>query len=251
MPFLYPKNIFAASAAEVTSDNVVGYAKIDLAEGFNLIGSQFLEVGATTKDVNDFIFDGSALLGLDDEWAYQTTMRVWTGNGYDIYGWLDGDDGTANEMPEWNNTWLLEDFSDVAAEDMDLGKGVWIVTKKAGTITVLGEVATGDTYTVDVVEGFNLIANPFPCEISVQNIKCDLDGLDAEWAYQTTMRLWTGNGYDIFGWLDSEDGTANEMPEWNNSWLLEDFSDLASAKLKVGEAIWFIAPTAGTVTFTK
>lgn len=241
----------AASAAEVGSQNVVGYAKIDLAEGFNLIGSQFLEVGATTKDVNEFIYDGSALLGLDDGGEYQTTMRVWTGNGYTTYGWLDADDGTVNEVPEWNNSWLLNDFSDIAAEDMDLGKGVWLVTKKAGTITVLGEVATGDTYTVDVVEGFNIIANPFPCEISVQNIKCDLDGLDDGGEYQTTMRLWTGNGYTTYGWLDAEDGTANEVPEWNSSWLLNDFSDLADASLKVGEAIWFVAPAAGTVTFTK
>ena len=178
-------------------------------------------------------------------------MRVWTGTGYTTYGWLDGDDGTANEVPEWNSSWLLEDMSDVASENMDLGKGVWIVTSQEGSITVLGEVSNADTYTLNVVEGFNLIANPFPCEISIQNIKCDLAGLDDSFMYQTTMRVWTGTGYTTYGWLDADDGTANEVPEWNNSWLLEDMPDLSSAKLRVGEAIWFIAPSAGTVTFTK
>jgi hypothetical protein len=134
---------------------------------------------------------------------------------------------------------------------MDLGKGVWLVAANAGEITVAGEVTEDNTYTIDVVEGFNLISNPFPCAISVQNIKCDLTGLDDNGEYQTTMRLWTGNGYTIYGWLDVDDGTNNEVPEWNNSWLLEDMSDLAPAKLRVGEAIWFVAPAAGKVTFTK
>jgi hypothetical protein len=112
-------------------------------------------------------------------------------------------------------------------------------------------VSSKDTYTVDVVEGFNLIANPFPCAISVQDIKTDLAGVDEEWMYQTTMRIWTGTGYTTYGWFDADDGTLGEMPEWNSSWLLNDMSDIAKATLKVGEAIWFIAPAAGTVTFTK
>ncbi len=241
----------AASAAEVTSNNVVGYAKIQLNEGFNLIGSQFLNVGATTKDINDFIIDGSALAGLDDEGMYQTTMRVWDGSAYTYYGWLDADDGTANEVPEWNNTWLQYDMSDIAIEDMDLGKGVWLITPNAGTITVSGEVSSSDTYTVNVNAGFNIVANPFPAAISIQNIKCNLDGLDDEGMYQTTMRVWDGSAYTYYGWLDAEDGTNNEVPEWNNSWLLYDMSDLAKETLNVGQAIWFIAPSAGTVTFTK
>ena len=222
-----------------------------MAEGFNLIGSQFLNVGATVKDVNDFIVDGSNLLGLDAEGAFQTTMRVWTGNGYDTYGWLDLDDGTANDMPEWNNSWVLYDGSDLAKEAMDIAKGVWLVTSAAGEITVSGEVATGDTYTIDVVKGFNIIANPFPCSISIQDIQTDLAGIDAEGAFSTTIRVWTGNGYDTFAWLDADDGTANDMPEWDNSWVLYDGSDLAPVTLKVGEAIWFVAPSAGKVTFTK
>ena len=249
--FFCSKNNPAASAADVTSANVVGYAKIDLISGFNLIGSQFLNVGSTIKDINEFIIDGSDLLGVDENWSYQTTMRVWTGSGYTYYGWFDADDGTNGEMPEWNNTWLQYDMSDVAVEDMDLSKGVWLVTSQPGTITVAGEVAPGDTYTINVNEGFNLIANPFPCEISVQNITTDLDGVDEEWSYQTTMRVWTGTGYTYYGWFDADDGTNGEMPEWNNTWLQYDMSDVANATLKVGEAIWLVAPSAGTVTFTK
>ena len=240
----------AASATEVPSANVVGYAKIDIKEGFNLIGSQFLNVGGTVKDVNDFIV-ATDLGGLKENWEFTTTMRVWTGTGYRTYGWMDAEDGTNNEMPEWDSTWLLNNMSDVATEDMNLGMGVWIKADAPATITVAGEVATGDTYTIDVNEGFNLVANPFPCEISVQNIKTDLEGLNENWEFTTTMRVWTGTGYRTYGWMDAEDGTNNEMPEWDSSWLLNNMSDLSDAILKVGEAIWIVAPSAGTVTFAK
>ncbi|MBQ8571030.1 MAG: hypothetical protein IJ444_05940 [Kiritimatiellae bacterium] len=216
-----------------------------------MIGSQFLNVGASTKDINDFIIDGSDLLGLDDDGEYQTKLRVWTGTGYQTYGWLDADDGTNNEAPDWNNTWLLNDFSDIAIENMELGKGVWISVGQVGTITLAGEVNNNDTYTIDVVQGLNMIANPFPTTISIQNIKCDLAGLDDDGEYQTKLRVWTGTGYQTYGWLDADDGTNNEAPEWNNSWLLNDFSDLAKITLKVGQGFWFDSPTAGTVTFTK
>ncbi len=104
-------------------------------EGFNLIGSQFLNVGGTVKDVNDFIVDGSDLLGVDDEWMYQTTMRVWTGTGYTTYGWFDADDGTLGEMPEWNSTWLQYNMSDVAKATLKVGEAIWLVAPSAGTVT--------------------------------------------------------------------------------------------------------------------
>lgn len=216
-----------------------------------MIGSQFLNVGGTTKDINDFIVDGSALAGMDDDGAFQTTMRVWDGEKYTYYGWLDGDDGTLNEVPEWNSTWLQYDFSDVAVENMDLGKGAWLIVPDACSIKVAGEVATGDTYEVTVYAGLNMIANPFPCAVSIQNIKTNLEGLDAEGAYQTTMRVWDGEKYTYYGWLDATDGTDNEVPEWNSSWLEYDFSDIANTTLNVGQAFWLIAPATGSVTFTK
>lgn len=100
-----------------------------------MIGSQFLNVGASTKDINDFIIDGSDLLGLDDDGEYQTKLRVWTGTGYQTYGWLDADDGTNNEAPEWNNSWLLNDFSDLAKITLKVGQGFWFDSPTAGTVT--------------------------------------------------------------------------------------------------------------------
>ena len=66
------------------------------------------------------------------------------------------------------------------------------------------------------------------------------------------MRVWNGTGYSTYGWLDADDGTENEMPEWNSKWLLGDMSDLANVTIAAGQGFWIISPKAtGSVTFVQ
>ena len=233
------------------SSNIVGYNKIQLSSGYNLIGTQFVQIGQQAKDIQQ-LAESTTLPGLDDESAFQTTLRLWNGRGYDTFGWLDADDGTANEVPAWNSKWLLYDMSDLATEEMPVGQGCWIVTSEDSEIVIAGEVPAEATKEVQLASGYNLLCNPFPEQISIQQVQStDLPGLDEESAFQTTLRLWNGRGYDTFGWLDADDGTANEVPAWNSKWLLYDMSDLAATNIKVGEGFWIVTTAASSVTFTK
>ena len=244
-----------AWGAEVVSSNIVGYQKVNLRAGFNLVASQFLLVGGETKDIQDYVEADNTMPGLDENGSFQTTMRVWTGTGYSTYGWLNATDGTANEVPEWNSKWVLEDSSDLADVDMNVGDGYWVICSEAATATFAGEVPSTDgNPSVSVSQGFNLIANPLPADINIQNIQpsASLLGLDENGSFQTTMRVWTGTGYSTYGWLDADDGTANEVPEWNSKWVLEDSSDLANVTVGIGEGFWLISPSAsGSVSFIK
>ena len=223
-----------------------------LTAGFNLVGSQFVKVGGETQDIQEFTASGNTMPGLDADSMFQTELLVWNGAGYDMYGWLDSDDGTANEVPEWNNSWLLYDMSDQAQVSMVVGDGYWIRSSAGGTVTFSGEVSSETSITKNLAAGFNLLANPFPEALSIQNIRSnDLPGLDADSMFQTELLVWNGAGYDMYGWLDSDDGTANEVPEWNNSWLLYAMSDLATAVIGIGEGFWIKPTAAGSVTFTK
>ena len=123
-----------AQAADVVSSNIVGYNKIQLSSGYNLIGTQFVQIGQQAKDIQQ-LAESTTLPGLDDESAFQTTLRLWNGRGYDTFGWLDADDGTANEVPAWNSKWLLYDMSDLAATNIKVGEGFWIVTTAASSVT--------------------------------------------------------------------------------------------------------------------
>ena len=241
-----------AQAAEVVSSNIVGYNKMTLTSGFNLVGSQFVKVGGSVQDIQDFTASGNTMPGLDADSMFQTELLVWNGQGYDTYGWLDADDGTNNEVPEWNNSWLLYDMSALAELEMNPGQGYWIKSESAGDVTFAGEVPSEATITTEVVAGFNLLSNPFPEAIPIQNVtSADLPGLDADSMFQTELLVWNGQGYDTYGWLDADDGTNNEVPEWNNSWLLYDMSAQADVTIGIGKGFWIKPSQAASVTFTK
>ena len=244
-----------AWGAEVVSSNIVGYNKLTLSNQYNLLGSQFVNVGKDIKDINELFDKNNTLPGLDDEGEFQTTLRIWDGSAYAYYGWLDADDGTNNEVPEWNSSWILNDMTDQASFDVPDGEGFWVIIPKqsSASVTMSGEVIEGDSVTKPVKAGFNLMSNPFPAELDIQKIQStDLLGLDDEGEFQTTLRIWDGSAYEYYGWLDADDGTNNEVPEWNSHWILYDMTDVASAKIGIGKGFWIVSPNAsGNITFTK
>ena len=125
-----------AWAAEVYSDNIVGYTKITVNPGLNLLGSSFVQVGSgEALDINDAI-KNNGLPGLDENMErFLTTIRLWTGSSYDTYGFLTEAEAIANEWPEAANKWLLGDFSDIADVTIPAGAGFWIQTTGTGSVT--------------------------------------------------------------------------------------------------------------------
>ena len=228
-----------AWGAEVVSSNIVGYNKVTLTSGYNMLGFQFLNIGQDEQDINEVINGDTDLPGLDAE-------------GNTTYGLMDKNDGTENEMPAWDSKWVLKDFSDLATGDCAVGDGFWIQTTAAAEITFSGEVPEEDTKEVQVASGYNLLSNPFPEALPIQSVQSnDLPGLDAEGNFQSFIKVWNGSGYTTYGWMDANDGTENEMPAWNSKWVLKDFSDLASTTISIGAGFWVQTSAAATITFTK
>ena len=216
-----------------------------------MLGAQFLNVGGSVQDIQEIAADAT-MPGLTAEPAFQTTARLWNGSGYDTYGWCGPGDGTANGMPEWDSKWLSTGFDALATAEMDAGTGFWIETSGEGTITFAGEVPAESTVSIPVSAGFNLICNPFPESINIQDIQSsDLPGLTSDPAFQATIRLWNGSGYDTYGWCGAGDGTANGMPEWDSKWLSTGFDALATDTIGIGKGFWIETTTAANITFSK
>lgn len=217
-----------------------------------MLGSQFVNIGTTTKDIND-VLANNTLPGMTAEGAFQTTLLRWDGSGYVTYGWADADDGTLNEWPEANSKWLLEDGSDIATENVAPGASFWLRTSGNGTVLTLGEVPSTVQQPVTISDEFTMLAYPLPVSISIQKIvpSATIPGMTAEGAFQTTLLVWDGSGYETYGWADADDGTINEWPEANSKWLLEDGSDISDKMLNVGQAVWFRTTGEGTVSFAE
>ena len=227
-----------------------------------MVGAQFVNIGGTTKDIND-LFAQNTLPGLDDNYAFQTTLLSWTGTGYRTYGWYADGDGSDPEMdwPEADAKWILNNQSDIAEVDIPAGVGFWIripQESQGGSLTMFGEVPADTIAPVQITGNeFTMIANPTPKAIDIQKIKpsASIPGLDENYAFQTTILLWTGTGYRTYGWYADGDGSDPEMdwPEADAKWILNNQSDIADVSIPAGTAFWFRTTpgTTGTVTFAE
>ena len=241
-----------AWAADVVSSNIVGYQKITLAEGFNAVGLQFVNVGGGLKDLTDSFIMDSSYKGYNADYDFFTRMQVWNGNGYDFYGWAGTSGTDVDDDPDLDNTW-----TDMAAEAVDgvdfkPFSGVWIRAEKAGTVLVSGEVVTTNI-TVALEEGFNLICNPFPAAIPVSTfgvLDSSFKGYNADYDFFSRMQVWNGNGYDFYGWAGTSGTDVDDDPDLDNTWT-DMAAEATDAVIPAGGAVWIRAEKAGTISFTS
>ena len=125
----------------------MGYNKVTLQPGLNMLSSQFVQVGAGENSLT--LLDAVKLTGqpsFDEDFEAQTTIRFWTGRGYDEYSWSGNLTGENPDMAEaledelgveaatLNNHWLNGDY-EIVNEEIGIGKSFWVYAKTAGTIT--------------------------------------------------------------------------------------------------------------------
>ena len=192
-----------AQAAEVVSSNIVGYQKVNLSAGLNMIGVQFTDVGSTDAAVTSFAALDSTMAGFDADLNFANTMMVWNGNGYTTYGWAGTSPSQmSSEYAEMDNTWLTLGLEPTDDTHPVYG-GFWVDAKTAGTITLSGEVLNEGTKTVSLAAGLNMLANPFPATVDISTfgvLDSTRAGFDADLNFQTTMMVWNGNGYPTSAW---------------------------------------------------
>ena len=231
----------------------MGYEKVNLNPGYNMVGVQFVDVGGSVKDLATAITLDSGFKGYDDGYDFFSRMQVWNGNGYDYYGWAGTSGTDVDEDPSLDYTWT--DMAAEAIED-DPGipafGGVWINAEKSGTALVSGEVLTSDV-TVNLVEGFNMVCNPFPCAVPVSTfgiLDSSYKGYDDGYDFFTRMQVWNGNGYTFYGWAGTSGTDVDEDPSLDNTWT-DMAAEKTDAVIPAGAAVWIRAEKAGTIKFTS
>ncbi len=230
----------------------MGYTKVNLDAGYNMIGVQFVDIGGDAKDLATVGTLDASMAGCDDEGTFATTMQVFRNGDYlQTFGWM-GTSGTQyfdGEIPD--NEWLNRDLED-AGETLDKGEAFWVKAGSAGTLTLVGQVPTG-TITIPLSAGYNMVANPFPKAVKVSEfgqLSANMAGCDDEGNFVTTMQVFKNGDYlQTFGWMGTS-GTQyfdGEIPD--NKWLNRDLEETDDT-VDVGHAVWIKAGSAGSITFT-
>lgn len=158
-------SIGATTAFGAVSSNIVGYTKLTLKKGFNLVGNTL-----DNKSGNK----ATVVFGDTPE---NTAVFSWTGKGFNE---LDNVGG---------GIWVGDDFAFAP------GAAVFVQVPADSTITLVGEVLTG-TQDIALAKGFNFVASKIP-----QAGKIDTDlgfkPLDNDAVFQ-----WNGKAYVESDYVD-------------------------------------------------
>ena len=261
-PFFNRKNA-PAFGAEVVSSNIVGYHKINLVQGFNMIAPQFVNVGADTltRDISTIGVLNDSMAGYDEDYFYATDMMVWdtARQSYTYYGWAGTSPGEIDDMDELNNTWL-DQSTEETDDTINVGNGFWIKAASAGTMTISGEVPSENQIpdgglVINLVAGFNMVANPYPQAVPVSTfgtLDSSMAGYDEDYFYATDLMVWdtARQSYTYYGWAGTSPGDIDDMAELNNTWL-DQSTEATEDTIPQGAAVWIKAATAGTITFPE
>jgi len=158
-------SIGATTAFGAVSSNIVGYTKLTLKKGFNLVGNTL-----DNKSGNK----ATVVFGDTPE---NSAVFSWNGKGFNE---LDNVGG---------GIWVGDDFA------LNPGQSVFVQVPSDATITLVGEVLTGQQ-DISLAKGFNFVASKIP-----QSGKIDTDlgfkPLDNDAVFQ-----WSGKAYVESDYVD-------------------------------------------------
>lgn len=242
--------------AEVESSNVVGYQKIDLDAGYNMIGVQFNEVGGADKPVATVGQLSANMAGFNEDGDFDTEMMVWADGNYTTYGWA-GTSGTDYDAgAELDNKWLDRDNLVVPndADPLPAYGAFWVKAGSAGSILIKGEVPDGDV-TVPLAAGYNMVANPLPQDVPVATfgrLAASMAGFNEDGDFATEMMVWEDGNYTTYGWAGTSGTDYDAGAELDNKWLDRDNLVVpeVTTVVRAGHAVWIKAGSAGSITFS-
>ena len=236
-----------AGAAEVVSSNIVGYQKVNLASGLNLLATPFVGVGTgESAEINDALSSADMRTGTMAQFWDSATRKYSTVYYYDE----DSDGGVFTDDsyeeclgPGWG------DIDQIAiSKAMNPGDGFWIQSDGSAVNTFAGEVSL-DPVTISLTQGLNLVGNPFPAPLPISKITGNLrTGTMAQFWDSATRKYVTVYYYDE----DSDGGVFTDDsyeaclgPGWG------DIDQIAIDK-NVGscEGFWIQSDSAATITLS-
>lgn len=155
-----------AQVADNPSQYIIGYVKVPLAAGYNLVANQ-LDVDGTGTNNSIYTSVGTQL-------PPNTTVLAWNGSGF-----------SASKLTS-TGKWTLN--TTVVTNAVNPGNGFFIDTPVATNVTFIGNVLTG-TNTFDISQGYQVISPIDPVAGAMGTV------LGYVPTRNDVAMIWNGSGY--------------------------------------------------------
>lgn len=231
-----------------------------------MIGTSFQEIGADNAlSVQDIKAKG--LVGVD--WTFATEagdqLMIWDSSSQAylttfLYAGDEDPDGTMAAFGAEPGTWF--DMGTFATADYDFANGdaFWIVSSAdAASVTIAGEVPTTASE-ITLRPGFNMIANPYPVSVPVNDL-ISVSGLTGvDWTFATevgdTLMIWDPSAQAYLTTLnytgdDDPEGIMAAFGAEPGTFFDMSLFETATTEIPVGGAFWILSSGTGKVSFKK
>lgn len=205
-----------ADSNVVSSANIVGYVQTETfaAGQFQILAPQFLQAPTNGIALGDAFGDVPDL----------TVVYTWNGTSYKAYTYYEAAPG-----------WLDSIFTPSDGVIIEQGDAVWLKSTAVTNVIMSGDVPQAGSITnVLAAETFNLVACPYPVEMTLGDINTNsLSDLDV--AY-----VWNGSAYKAYTYYEAAPG-----------WLDSIFTPSDGVTIAVGQGFWLNSAAGGTLIFDK
>ena len=208
-----------------------------IANGFRIVGTE--NAPAFQDMFADAASNATGTLGQDTA----DNILVWSGDRYATYWFYDAT-GTEDADPDYDKKWYdVIDDSTPSDDGLSVADGAWYIARNATTLTIAGEVGK-NAVEVPIQNGYNLIANPFPADLSLNDESIDWAGMGVVGTQgQDTadnILVWSGDRYATY-WFYDATGTDDADPDYDKKWYdVIDDSTPSNYAIPAGKGVWFI-----------
>jgi hypothetical protein len=240
----------SAHSQTVASANILGYTKVEKLgnRGYSLIGVNFNSDNQTLSQLLTFTPTGSLDVNTCDR------IALWnpTNQNFDtyLYYYYDGN------YPD-NEGWkLLSDFEwegQIQDPVVPSGSGIWMLSTPSALTTnilIAGNVESAGSVTNSIVEGLNILANPYATAVAVNDLEftpvgsLDINTCDRLAVWNPTNQTFETYLYYYY------DGNYPANEGWK---LLSDFEwegSVQNPTIGIGQSFWYRAQSNLTWTAT-
>lgn len=237
-------------ALAAVESQVVGYNTIELTKPATLIAVNFDGIASENLNIQEaFPYANGMTKGRGLSEA--DTIQVLTASGgYDVYYMSSGRNGKNQIVEGLEGKWAEDGQYTPSSIEVPAGTAAWYIAKNASPdapvlLTVAGQVANDAMRSHNIAAGLNLIGNPFPTPLILNEEIPFVPGMEKGRGLASADSIQIQNsagGYDVYYMSNGRNGKNQIVEGLEGKWSVDGQYEVATeATIPSGGSAWYIA----------
>ena len=256
------KLMFAAAVAAglaafgdgIESSNTVGYNTVTINKEYTILGIPFTGTTGAAMSIQDAVpYSAGMTKGAASTAADAIQIMDSEGNYVD-YFMCNGKAGKAT-VDGGDGKWVKSGEVTVSTATMPAGTPFWYVSKNYSTpytITVAGQVLSTDSSQTPLNVTYQLIANPYPCDLPLNNGIPYVEGMTkgaASTAADSVQIMDNDGNYVDYFMCNGKAGKAT-VSGGDGKWVKSGEVAVTTDALPAGKGAWFVRKSGSLANIT-